>query len=53
MLAIGMDGGRIEVHTLKPEYKSKGDKVSILHRSISAENFSDKFSTSNCGQIST
>jgi hypothetical protein len=26
LLAIGMVGGKIEVHTLKPEYKSKGVK---------------------------
>lgn len=26
LLAIGMDAGRIEVHSLKPEYKSKGPK---------------------------
>ena len=26
LLAIGMDGGRIEVHSLKPEYKSPGPK---------------------------
>ena len=26
LLAIGMDGGKVEVHTLKPEYKSKSIK---------------------------
>jgi hypothetical protein len=26
LLAIGMDGGKVEVHTLKLDYKSKGPK---------------------------